>query len=55
MAEHGICTDGISRILQESGPETCSFHALPRPVEYIDIRIGRMDEGPEGSATLLEV
>lgn len=55
MAEHGICTDGIFGILQESGPETRSFHALPRPVEYIDIRIGRMDEGTEGSATVLEV
>ena len=45
----------IFGILQESGPETRSFHALPRPVEYIDIRIGRMDEGTEGSATVLEV
>ena len=55
MAEHGICTDGISGILQESGPETRSFHALPRSFGYIDLRIGRMDEWTEGSATLLEV
>ena len=55
MAEHGVCTDGIPGILQESGPETRGFHAFPGPSEYIDIRIGRMDEGTEGSATLLEV
>ena len=34
---------------------TSAYMDLPRSVEYIDIRIGRMDEGTEGSATVLEV